>query len=133
MGKRVGTLKASVDSLFPCPACGFLVFEETPGSYTCCPLCDWEDCAVQLRYPFATAGPNRPLVIEQEAALRRFPLETAEAKGFRRDPKWRPLRRDEASEFPAGPEDGRSYFDSIPDYDVGQELYYWRGKQVDDE
>jgi len=133
MVKRMGTLKASGDSLFPCPACGFLVFEETPGSYTWCPLCDWEDCAVQLRHPFTAAGPNRPLVIEQEAALRRFPLGITEAKGFRRDSSWRPLRRDEASKFAAGPEDGRSYFDSVPDYDVGQELYYWRGKQVDDE
>ena len=26
----------------PCPSCGFVVFEEPPGSYAICPVCDWE-------------------------------------------------------------------------------------------
>ena len=33
----------------PCPCCGYLVFDEEPGSYSICPICYWEDDAVQLQ------------------------------------------------------------------------------------
>jgi rubrerythrin len=35
---------------YPCPGCGYLVFDEPPGSYEICPICFWEDDLAQLRF-----------------------------------------------------------------------------------
>ena len=60
----------------PCPACGFLVHDDVDqGLYLICPLCEWEDCAIQLANPLEGGGPNREsLVAWQAQALRRWPL-----------------------------------------------------------
>lgn len=41
---------------YPCPVCGYLVFDEPPGSYAVCPVCNWEDDALQLEYATTLAG-----------------------------------------------------------------------------
>ncbi|MFD3684144.1 CPCC family cysteine-rich protein [Nocardiopsis sp. NPDC058631] len=46
-------------SLFPCPCCGFSVHENPPGSHGVCPVCFWEDDAVQLRWPKFSGGANK--------------------------------------------------------------------------
>ena len=51
---------------FPCPCCGHVVFNETPGSYEICPVCFWEDDLVQLRWPDFAGGANRPSLIEAQ-------------------------------------------------------------------
>ena len=87
--------------LLPCPACGFLVHGEPGyGSYLICPLCQWEDCAIQLANPLQRGGPNREsLVACQAGALRRWPpsvKETVEdGERYVRDPQWRPLTLEE--------------------------------------
>ena len=43
---------------YPCPCCGYLVFDEGPGSYDICPICFWEDDLSQLRFAFTEDGPN---------------------------------------------------------------------------
>jgi rubredoxin len=43
---------------FPCPSCGYLVFDEPPGSDNICPICFWEDALSQLRFVRKT-GANR--------------------------------------------------------------------------
>jgi hypothetical protein len=43
---------------YPCPCCGYLVFKEKPGSYDVCPICYWEDDAVQLAFPMMEGGAN---------------------------------------------------------------------------
>ena len=35
---------------YPCPGCGYLVFDEPPGSYEICPICFGEDDLAQLRF-----------------------------------------------------------------------------------
>jgi Cysteine-rich CPCC len=91
-------LLASVPRL-PCPGCGFLVFNEPPGSYDICPICFWEDDNVQLRFPDFAGGANRPSLIDAQRNfaefgacevrfLQRVRSPTAEDI---RDPDWRPL------------------------------------------
>jgi len=113
---------------FPCPACGFLVFDEAPGSFNLCPICGWEDDDVQLRYPILTGGANRySLWQEQQRLLKRYPLTVRETKGIERDPRWRPLKPEEI-DTQGIPQTGREYFDSL-----GAEppSYYWLKEQAE--
>ena len=75
-----------------CPSCGFVVFEEEPGCYELCPVCDWENDGVQYEDPNYRGGANEPsLVEEQVRSIRRFPYGTWTVERWRRDPWWRPL------------------------------------------
>lgn len=90
---------------YACPACGFLVFNEPPGSYDICPLCNWEDDLVQLRSPGYAGGANSESLCEYQAriALVKSPPVIQVYQGFRRDPAWRPLRSSECfTEVPSG-------------------------------
>jgi hypothetical protein len=99
-------------SSYPCPSCGFLVFSEPPGSYEICKVCGWEDDGLQLDDPTYAGGANADsLAKSQDAILKFHPPEIAEEEGFRRDPRWRPLRV----------EDLRRKTDEEPDY------YWLRG------
>ena len=94
----MGTTTDSVR--FPCPACGFLVFDEPPGSYVLCGVCDWEDDAVQLANPVSGGGANRLSLAEtQQKLLQEYPLSTHEASGFVRDTHWRPLSSEETEAY----------------------------------
>lgn len=82
---------------YPCPGCGYLVFDEPPGSYEICPICFWEDDLAQLRFSRTSWGANRMSLIEaQENYFRdgvselRFPatVRTAVASDVR-EPQWR--------------------------------------------
>lgn len=85
----------------PCPACGFIVFIGSYGSYEVCPLCDWEDDGVQLANPTSSGGANREALCEvQIRALSVFPL-GAELPGFNRSAAWRPLNHSEVGAFRA--------------------------------
>src|SRR2546421_7067431 len=111
---------------FPCPVCGFEVFEEPPGSYELCPICGWEDDEVQLRFPSLQGGANKECLYEwQQRLLSRLPLETREHMGFRRVPDWRPLKAGEGAPSTAIPRTGRDYFDAIG---TEEPRYYWRDK-----
>ncbi|MBO0846033.1 MAG: hypothetical protein J2P22_11530 [Nocardioides sp.] len=44
---------------YPCPCCGYLVFDEEPGSYDICAVCGWEDDLSQLRFATWEEGPTR--------------------------------------------------------------------------
>ena len=77
----------------PCPACGFLtVDEDCYGTYNICPICAWEDDAVQLANPACGGGANgESLVDAQLAALAEHPLTITVADDIERDKQWRPL------------------------------------------
>ena len=110
---------------FPCPCCGFLVFEEPPGSYDICPVCKWEDCAVQLRHPDSPYGPNPPLAVAQVGLLERLPADVRSFESFSRDISWRPLRESDFAIEESAPRDGSEYFEAVAQ--TGEELaYYWR-------
>jgi hypothetical protein len=46
--------------------------DEPPGSYQICPVCFWEDDAVQLRWPDYPGGANRTSLIEAQANYQAF-------------------------------------------------------------
>ena len=109
---------------FPCPACGFLTFEESPGSYSICRICGWEDDHVQLAYPSMRGGANGESLCEaQIAALEEYPLSVQEVSGAKRDPQWRPLTNEEAAIRADVPFGGYAYFMAATIEPPG---YYWR-------
>ncbi len=57
---------------FPCPCCGRLVFDGSPGSYEICPVCFWEDDLVQLRWPSFEGGANRLSLVECQRNFQDF-------------------------------------------------------------
>lgn len=99
-------------STFPCPACGFLVFDEPAGSYAVCPVCAWEDDEVQLRFLGYRGGANAESLCEhQQAWLTTVPVDCQIHKGFRRSSEWRPLLPEEC----------------VEDVDCREpHIYYWR-------
>lgn len=56
-------------SLFPCVCCGHLVLDDPPGSHQICPVCDWEDDLVQLRWPTLGSGANKDSLVESQGKL----------------------------------------------------------------
>ncbi len=110
--------------LNPCPACGFEVFDEPPGSYDLCPICNWEDDGVQLRFPAMRGGANGESLYEyQQTILKYLPVGLSEAKEYKREVSWRPLTREDCEDIGGMPKTGRAYFDSI---DTEEPSYYWR-------
>lgn len=109
---------------YPCPCCGHHVFAEPPGSYEICPVCGWEDDALQLEFATTLAGGANPLTLLQ--AQRTFArtgssdprLKPGSPAGVPRDPGWRPID-------PA--RDGFETFgDAARRAPGGVALYYWR-------
>ncbi len=111
--------------VYPCPACGFLVFEEPPGSYDICRICGWEDDHVQMVHPSLRGGANRESLQEaQVRALHQHPLELKIFRGFHRDHEWRPLTEDDVSRTGEGsPRTGIDYFNAAAE---ARPVYYWR-------
>lgn len=116
--------------VYPCPCCGYLVFDEPPGSYAICPICFWEDDLAQLRFADLAWGPNRVSLREAQATYatlgacepRLVTHVRRPAEGDRRDPDWRPLdlTRDDI-------EDDATVVDAARTYpDDATRLYYWR-------
>ncbi|PJZ57226.1 CPCC family cysteine-rich protein [Leptospira barantonii] len=53
------------DLFYPCPCCGYIVFSEPPGSYEICPICFWEDDALQLEFATTLSGGANHLTLFQ--------------------------------------------------------------------
>lgn len=108
---------------YPCPACGFLTFEEPSGSYDICPLCGWEDDPVQLAFPRLRIGANGYSLLEaQQDALQDYPLALQQTGAYRRDAQWRPLTEADVGQDTDAPTDGFSYFEAAG---VVSPTYYW--------
>lgn len=88
-----------MSAVFPCPCCGYQVFDEPPGSYDICGICFWEDDAIQLRWPDYRAGANRLSLIQAQAEYAKFGAMEHRFIGLVRqpddgdllDPGWRPV------------------------------------------
>ena len=52
--------------MYTCPCCGYIVFDEFPGSYDICPVCFWEDDAYQLYFVGTDGGANAVSLIEAQ-------------------------------------------------------------------
>lgn len=110
------------NQLFPCPCCGYLVFDLPTGSYDICPVCAWEDDLVQLRFPLMRGGANGASLLEaQQDYLAEEARETRKPE-YVREEGWRPL--DLARDNPAVPTEGIDYGKSYPK--DSRLLYYWR-------
>ncbi|MGF1642921.1 MAG: CPCC family cysteine-rich protein [Thiotrichales bacterium] len=118
-------------SRFPCPCCGYLVFEREPGSHQVCPICYWEDNLVQLRFPLMAGAANHVSLLEGQrnfgefgAAERRHANDTrAPFTDEVRESGWRLLDPD--LDNPEEPRRGTNYADSYPERDPTV-MYYWR-------
>jgi Cysteine-rich CPCC len=121
-----------VDDLkpYPCPCCGYLVFEEESGSYSICPICFWEDDLTQLRFAYMGGGANRVSLFEGQRAY--AALGACEARfvahvrrptdADRREAGWRSLdpMRDNIEDAQAMPHAAQTYPED------STTLYYWR-------
>jgi len=112
----------------PCPCCGYLVFDGGPGSYDVCPICFWEDDAVQLEFATNGGGANKASLVEAQQNFVSFgaceerskPDVRRPTEADERDPTWRrvDLKRDTIGNWAdrSAPRAPRH----------NEELYYWR-------
>jgi len=109
---------------YTCPACGFLVFTEPPGSYALCPICGWEDDCAQLSYPGMRNGANWGSLKEyQESILKELPATVSQEGDYKRDEAWRPLRAEECR-VPARDQGIAQVYFQTASEDAAP--YYWR-------
>jgi hypothetical protein len=114
-------------SQYPCPCCGYIVFAEPPGSYAICPICDWEDDDLQLRWPVVGGSANKMnLIVAQENFIKigaKGEAHTNHTQGspddYKRDLNWRPI--DKSKDIA---EISKEEFMEIYKQDPYQ-LYYW--------
>ena len=117
---------------YPCPCCGYLVFDREPGNHESCPICGWEDDMAQLRFPLMPGSSNHVSLQDAQrnfedygAAERRYRGMTREPlDDDRREPGWRLL--DSSIDNIEEPRRGENYANTYPWRDPTV-LYYWRG------
>jgi hypothetical protein len=116
---------------FPCPCCGYLVFDHLPGFHQDCPICGWQDDLSQLRFPLMPGSSNTVSLLEAQQNFLRYGASERRNVGKTRDPMddeeveqgWRVLNPEHDNiELPSR---GNSYGDSYPWPDTTV-LYYWR-------
>lgn len=133
--------------MFPCVCCGYVTLDEAPGSYQICPICYWEDDAVQLRYPSLPVGANHVSLRQAQANFaetgasepRLHPGVRAARAEDERDEGWRPIvpTMDRFEPFPSRPDlsPGMTYFyaaseepmvGAVPAPSDPTVLYWWR-------
>jgi hypothetical protein len=121
----------AVDLVYPCVCCGHLTLDEPPGSHQICPVCFWEDDAVQLRWPDWTGGANRPSLVEAQHNVHRFAA--CDEQNLRharpahddepRDEAWRPIDLRQDRFEPCGVQ-------LAPWPDDRTVLYWWRHRDT---
>lgn len=113
---------------YTCPSCGYLTFENTPGSYDICEICFWEDDLSQLRFA-NTKGANKVTLIQAQKNFQKFGASVKEfvhkvrkpKQGDIRDTKWRII--DQTKDNIEIPIEGKKYEDSYPKNIT--KFYYW--------
>jgi len=115
---------------YPCPSCGYSVFDEAPGSHEICPVCNWENDASMLRFPSVGGGANGESLINAQKNFDKHKASEEQYKNNVRRPRskeprdidWRKI--DLELDNSETPKSGVDYGDSYPK-DLTQ-LYYWR-------
>ncbi len=54
-----------------CPVCGEFIFEEY-GDFEICTVCDWQNSAIQVKYPDLDGGANRVSFNQARENWKRF-------------------------------------------------------------
>jgi hypothetical protein len=73
-----------MSALYPCPCCGYQVFNEPPGSNEVCPICFWEDDEIQFAFPDCSGGANNCSLIEGQRNFAAFGVSETQFKVFAR-------------------------------------------------
>ena len=115
-------------TLYPCPCCGFLVFNGPPGTYEFCPVCAWQETVGQLRFATLPGGPNKSNLVEAQVNYAEHGTSTTGRKprapsstGFERDENWRPIDlKTDNIELSFIGDQGNTYPKDLT------QLYYWR-------
>ena len=114
---------------YPCPCCGYLVFDDGPGCDEICPICFWEDDLSQLRFPMMPGANHVSLIEAQQNYARdgvcemrlQVHVRALQASDLR-DPEWRPINAH--TDHIERPVEGVDYGNSYPQDRA--RLYYWR-------
>ena len=114
-----------MSAAFPCPCCGYLVFEGPPGSDDICLICFWEDDALQLRFPSLADATNTVSLREaQQSYAQVGAIEARFVEDVRKptpedrlDPGFRPIAESDSFETEVTEEGGPA---------DATALYYWR-------
>lgn len=73
---------------YPCACCGYLtISEEMAGSFEICPICFWEDDAVQFDDPDYRGGANRESLNEARENFKKFRACNEGSTGLVRPPQ----------------------------------------------
>ena len=115
---------------YTCPCCGYIVFDDPPGSNDICPICYWEDDISQLKFVKMSGGANNASLLDGQKNYIQFgasdenhvndvrkPLESD-----LKDSKWRLI--DETIDIIEQPMKEKDYGMEYPK-NVTQ-LYYWK-------
>ena len=71
--EKLGGQRTALGIRYACPCCDILALTEPPpGSHATCPVCWWENDAVQFRDPDYDGGANRPSLLEARATYQRI-------------------------------------------------------------
>jgi hypothetical protein len=104
-----------------CPGCGFrTIGEDFYGSYEICPVCGWEDDAVQLANPCSRGGANGESLAECQESTATWNKD--EMRKYERDPQWHPLKEEEIVFFSSIAQKQPWSFTG----ELAPELAYWR-------
>ena len=117
---------------YPCSCCGYEVFSAPPGSREICPICCWQDDAVQLAFPDMVAGANKCSLIEGQdnfamygaCELHNRDDASGPQEGDVRDPYWRPLSLKHDRYLDWSNEEDCQLWHSVKD-SPSMCLYYW--------
>ena len=123
-----------MSTVYSCPCCGYLSFDEPPGSYQICSICFWEDDIVQLAFPDLAGGANRCSLIEGQRNFislgtceeRLLPHTRQPTQSDQRDTEWRPLEPAIDPHLQWGEPEDHELWQSVKDKDTQVCLYYWR-------
>lgn len=86
---------------YTCPCCGYKTLDEAPpGTYEICPVCYWEDDAVQFKNPDFAGGANQVSLRQAQQNYIRFGASEKRFQGNMRrantsdekDQYWRPIK-----------------------------------------